>query len=116
MKKRCKIFSVILAISMVLSMFCFGTVSAETEPNADSNILLNNDNITITPLQIATEGLDWTKTSFSYEGMEVRKGWLKLKIKGNEYSDQITLHMYSYTWNNNGFSERRGYLYCESRS
>ena len=51
--------------------------------------------------------IPYAYTTNLYEGMEVRKGWLKLKIKGNEYSDQITLHMYSYTWNNNGFSERK---------
>ncbi|MBR7133228.1 MAG: hypothetical protein IKD04_06810, partial [Clostridia bacterium] len=74
MKKISKILSLILALSLVLSAFCFGTVSADG--TTDTNILLNNANISITPLQVLTEGLDWTKTEFSYEGMEISDSYL----------------------------------------
>ena len=42
-----------------------------------------------------------------YEGMEVKKGWLKLNVEGNEYCDKIVFNMYSTTIFNDGLSERK---------
>lgn len=42
----------------------------------EKNILLNNQAITITPHHIETDGLDWTKSDFSYQGKTLSDGYL----------------------------------------